>query len=280
MKIKVNYKSYLLEYLIVNSDIPKKKVKEYLKHKNIYVDGVNTTKFDYPLNINSEIIIDTNKNKNTLPFPIIYEDKNIIVVDKPSNILTIATKKEKEKTIYHMVSEYLKTNNKNSKVFIVHRLDKDTSGVLLLAKNERIRDLYQKDWNKLAKREYIAIVNGHLKSKEGRLINNLKENRTNLVYITKEGKLAITNYEVLEESKNYTKLAINIETGRKNQIRVQLSNIKNSIVGDKKYGNKDKEKRLYLHACSLTITNPLDKKIYTYTSKIPKQFNKILKEDK
>ena len=162
----------------------------------------------------------------------------------------------------------------------MHRLDKDTSGVLLLAKNERIRDLYQKDWNNLAKREYIAIVNGHLKNKEGRLRNNLKENKANLVYIAKEGKLAITNYKVLEESKNYTELGIHIETGRKNQIRVQLANINNSIVGDKKYGEKNKEKRLFLHANSLTITNPLDKKVYTYTSKIPTQFNKILKDDK
>ncbi len=280
MKIKVKYKSSLLEYLITNSNIPKKRVKEYLTHKSIYVDGVNTTKFDYPLNVNSEIIIDTNKSENTLPFPIIYEDKNIIVVDKPSNILTIATRKEKERTVYHLVSEYLKANNKNAKIFIVHRLDKDTSGVLLLAKNERIKDLYQKDWNETTKREYIAIVNGHLRNKEGQLINNLKENKANLVYIAKEGKVAITNYKVLEESKNYTKLAINIKTGRKNQIRVQLAHIKNSIVGDKKYGENDKEKRLYLHGYSLTITNPLDKKTYTYTSKIPKQFNKILKEDK
>ncbi len=277
MKIKVKNKATLLEYLLNNLDMPKKKIKEYLKFGCIYVDGVKTTKFNYPLKENSSINIYT--KKSNLPFPILYEDNNIIVVDKPCNMLTIANNKEKEKTVYHLVSKYLKQKNKKAKVFIVHRLDKDTSGVLLLAKNENIKNMYQKDWNNKTKRNYIAIVHGKLKSPDGKLINNLKETKTHLVYIEQDGKEAITNYKVLETTKKYTKLEITIKTGRKHQIRVQLANIKNPILGDSIYGNKDNQKRLYLHAISLTIYNPLDKRTYTYNSPLPKQFKTILKED-
>ena len=281
MKLVVQKESTLLNYLYENLDMPKKKIKEYLKYGSIYVDGNKTTQFNYPLTNWSKIIIDTkSKNSFTLPFPVIYEDNNIIVIDKPSNLLTISTAKEKEDTAYHLVSRYLKSKNPHSKVFIVHRLDKDTSGVLLLAKNEQVKNLYQKDWNTNVKRNYIAIVHGKPRKQKETLINNLKETKTNLVYINKDGKEAITTYELLQNTKNYSKLKIDISTGRKNQIRVQLAAINIPIVGDKKYGQKDKEKRLYLHANSLTVYNPIEKKNFTYTAKIPKAFNQILKLDK
>ena len=281
MKLVVQKESTLLNYLYENLDMPKKKIKEYLKYGSIYVDGNKTTQFNYPLTNGSKIIIDTkSKNSFTLPFPIIYEDNNIIVIDKPSNLLTISTAKEKEDTAYHLVSRYLKSKNPHSKVFIVHRLDKDTSGVLLLAKNEQVKNLYQKDWNTNVKRNYIAVVHGKPRKQKETLINNLKETKTNLVYINKDGKEAITTYELLQNTKNYSKLKIYISTGRKNQIRVQLAAINIPIVGDKKYGQKDKEKRLYLHANSLTVYNPIEKKNFTYTAKIPKAFNQILKLDK
>ena len=281
MKLVVQKESTLLNYLYENLDMPKKKIKEYLKYGSIYVDGNKTTQFNYPLTNGSKIIIDTkSKNSFTLPFPVIYEDNNIIVIDKPSNLLTISTAKEKEDTAYHLVSRYLKSKNPHSKVFIVHRLDKDTSGVLLLAKNEQVKNLYQKDWNTNVKRNYIAIVHGKPRKQKETLINNLKETKTNLVYINKDGKEAITTYELLQNTKNYSKLKIDISTGRKNQIRVQLAAINIPIVGDKKYGQKDKEKRLYLHANSLTVYNPIEKKNFTYTAKIPKAFNQILKLDK
>ena len=281
MKLVVQKETTLLNYLYENLDMPKKKIKEYLKYGSIYVDGNKTTQFNYPLTNGSKIIIDTkSKNSFTLPFPVIYEDNNIIVIDKPSNLLTISTAKEKEDTAYHLVSRYLKSKNPHSKVFIVHRLDKDTSGVLLLAKNEQVKNLYQKDWNTNVKRNYIAIVHGKPRKQKETLINNLKETKTNLVYINKDGKEAITTYELLQNTKNYSKLKIDISTGRKNQIRVQLAAINIPIVGDKKYGQKDKEKRLYLHANSLTVYNPIEKKNFTYTAKIPKAFNQILKLDK
>lgn len=279
MKLLVKREAKLLEYLENNLDMSRKKVKEYLKHGTIYVDQVKTTQYDYPLRKGAIIYIDTKaKNKVQLPFPIIYEDNNIIVVDKPSNLLTIASHKEKEETVYHLVSTYLKSVHKHAKLFVVHRLDKDTSGVLLFAKNEYIKDLYQKDWNQYAMRKYIAVVHGRPRKDEERLVHFLKETSTNLVYIAREGKEAITNYKVVRETKKYSKLEIDIETGRKNQIRVQLASIGTAIVGDQKYGIKDQKKRLYLHACSLTVYDQQKKKNFTYVAPVPKDFDYLLKE--
>ena len=281
MKLKVNHDSELLEYLYNNLDMPKKKIKQYLTHGAIYVNNVKTTKYNYKLVAGMNIAIDTNnKNKKVLPFEIVFEDDQIIVVNKPSGLLTIATNKEKEKTLYHIVSDYLKSKDKNAKVFIVHRLDKDTSGLVLLAKNEKIKNQLQENWNEyVTLREYVAIVHGKLKNTNGRIVQNLNETKTNLVYVTKkgEGKEAITNYEVIKSSDNYSLVKINIETGRKNQIRVAMSTIGNPIVGDKKYGNiKDNENRLYLHANRLKIYYPVLKKDILFEISNPKEFKKIM----
>ena len=127
MKLKVKENGELLAYLYDNLDMPKKKIKQYLTHGSIFVNNVKIRQYNYPIVNGMEIVIDTdNKNKKVLPFDVLFEDDNIIVVNKPAGLLTIATAKEKEKTLYHIVSEYLKSRDKNSKVFIVHRLDKDT----------------------------------------------------------------------------------------------------------------------------------------------------------
>lgn len=278
MKLKVKYDDELLNYLCDNLDCPKKKIKQYLTHKSIYVNNNIVTQFNYPLVAGMNITIDrNNKNKPHLPFDILFEDENIIVVNKPSGLLTIATLKEKEKTLYHIVSTYLKKENRNAKVFVVHRLDKDTSGIVILAKNEKVKNLLQEEWNNIVKlREYVAVVNGHLSKKEDRIIQKLKETKTNLVYVSKDGKEAITNYKVIKESQKYSLVSINIETGRKNQIRVAFSSLKKPIVGDKKYGEKkDSAPRLYLHANRLKLYYPIIKKDILFEVSIPQEF-KIL----
>ncbi len=281
MKIIADRDGELLEFLEEKLDVSKKTLKQYLKHGNIYVENVKTTKYDYPIRLNNVIIIKS-KNKEVIkpPFPIIYEDENIIVVDKPSGILTMATNDEKEQTVYHIVREYLISKNRNSKIFIIHRLDKDTSGVLIFAKNEYAKKLFQENWNDLVKeRSYIAIVHGVLSKKEDTLLDYLSETSTNLVYISNKnkGKVAITKYKVIKESNNFSKLEIHIETGRKNQIRVQLANINHPIVGDKKYGIKDNEKRLFLHANRLQVFNPITRKNMLFKCDIPKAFKYLLK---
>ena len=277
MRIKVKEAGELLEYLCNNLDMPRKRIKQYLEHGSIYVNNSRTTKYNYKLNIGNIITIES-KNNASLPFDILYEDMHIIVVNKPSGLLTIATDKEKSETLYHKVREYLKVKNKNAKVFIVHRLDKDTSGVVLLAKDEETKNMLQDGWNSNAHRSYVAVVHGKLKNKSGRSIQYLKETKTNLVYVSKDGLEAITNYNVVKENDKYTLVAIDIETGRRNQIRVLFNSMGNPIVGDKKYFiKKDNEKRLYLHANRLQVYYPHKKEVMLFETMTPIEFKNIMK---
>ena len=211
---------------------------------------------------------------------IIYEDKEILVINKPSGLLTIGTEKEKERTLYYEASMYVKKQSPKNKIFIVHRLDKDTSGLVLFAKSEIIKKTYQDNWDKLVKvREYYCIVEGNVKKEKETIKTYLKENKAFFVYSTKDsdGKLAITNYEKIRNNNQYSLLKINLETGRKNQIRVHLSEINHPIIGDKKYGAKQNPiRRLGLHASRLVLTNPKTKKEMEFIAKIPSNFEKII----
>ena len=176
MKITVKKEGELLDYLYNNIDMPKKRIKQYLTHGAIFVNNTKTTKYNYRILPGMTIMIDTDsKNKKTLPFDILFEDDHIIVVNKPSGLLTIATAKEKEKTLYHIVREYLVSKDKNARVFIVHRLDKDTSGVVVLAKDEKTKNKLQENWNEyVSLREYVAVVHGRLNKESDRIVQKLK----------------------------------------------------------------------------------------------------------
>ena len=210
---------------------------------------------------------------------IIYEDKFIIVVNKKSGLLTISTDNERENTLYNQVYTYLKQKHKSNKVFIVHRLDKDTSGLVLFAKSEKVKIKLQDNWENV-KRYYYAIVNGVVEKQNDIIKSYLKETKTLLVYSSndsKKGKLAITHYEKLNTNSKYSLLKIDIKTGRKNQIRVHLSDINHSIVGDKKYGvSNNSLKRLCLHAYYLEFIHPITNEIIKLESKYPSEFNKLI----
>ena len=202
---------------------------------------------------------------------IIYEDKELLVVDKEPKLLTIATQKKESHTLYSEARDYVKKQYPKNKIFIVHRLDRDTSGLVLFAKNEQTKIKLQNNWSNV-KREYYCIVEGHLEKKKDTLKDYLVETSTLDVYVTKDpkkGKLAITEYEVLKENNKYSLLKINIKTGRRNQIRASLANINHPILGDKKY-SKTKSNRLYLHAYLLDYNN------YHFETKYPKDFNNII----
>lgn len=210
---------------------------------------------------------------------ILYEDKFVIVINKPHNLLTIATNKEKERTLFHYTLDYLKQKHKSNKVFIVHRLDKDTSGIVILAKDEKTKFYLQDNWDKF-KRCYVAIVNGKVEKDKGVLKSYLQETKTHYTYSVKDknGKLAITEYEKILENKKYTMLSLNLKTGRKNQIRVQLNDMGNSIVGDKKYGiKKDPIRRMALHANYLEFIHPKTKKKIVIDIDIPNSFISLVK---
>lgn len=210
---------------------------------------------------------------------IIYEDKHILIVDKPNNLLTVSNEKESENTLFHKVYLYIKRKNKNQKIFIVHRLDFDTSGLVVFAKSEKVKKLMQDNWDMVI-RKYIAIVLGKLDKKEGTIKSYLKETKTNLVYSTndnKNGKLAITLYKNILTNEKYTLLDILIKTGRKNQIRVHLNDLGYPILGDKKYSNiKQKTKRMYLHAYYLEFNHPITGQHLKFEQDVPNDFIKIL----
>ena len=206
---------------------------------------------------------------------IIYEDKDIIVVDKDAKMLTIATEKEKERTLYHQVLEYLKDKNKSNRLFIVHRLDKDTSGIVLFAKNIKMKTLLQDNWNNITKRYYQAILEGKVKEKKKTIKSYIAENKALKSYSTDKphGKEAITKYEVVDYKNNLTLVNIEILSGRKNQIRVHMSEMGNPISGDKKYGAKTNiYKRMALHAYRLIIINPKTKKEMEFVSNFKFKF--------
>ena len=208
---------------------------------------------------------------------IMYEDKYLLIVNKPVKLLTIATNNKNENNLYSDAYNYL--HNKNQKVFIVNRLDKDTSGIVVFAKNENVKELMQNNWDDTI-RKYYAIVDGII-LKEGVIESYLKETKTFLIYITKDknGKYAKTKYVPITNNQKYTLLDIQIFTGRKNQIRVQLSSINHSIVGDKKYGLKDSPiNRMCLHAYYLEFIHPITKEKIIINDQIPDEFNKLIKD--
>lgn len=216
------------------------------------------------------------KNKK---MDIVYEDKELLVINKPAGVLTIATDKEKFRTLYHEAREYVKKQNPKNKIFIVHRLDKDTSGIVVFAKNEKLKKELQTDWNALAHiREYIAVVEGKVMKNNDTLKSFLKEDKTYQVRSSKKGELAITNYEVISKTKAYSLLKIRIDTGKKNQIRVQLSESGYPIVGDKKYGcTKNPMGRMGLHASVLGLK--IKNKEYLFRAKVPLEFKRMFESE-
>ena len=281
MKLVVNKNSELLEFLYERLDMPKKRVKQYLVHGAVYVNEERVTQYNYPLVAGQKITIDTNsKHLKNFPFSIIFEDDHLLVVNKPSGLLTIATEKEKERTLYHIVRDYVLSKNPHGRIFIVHRLDKDTSGIVLFAKDEKTKNQLQENWNEyVSLREYTAIVSGHPKEESGQIVQYLKETKTNLVYVSRheDGKKAITNYSVLKSNEKYSMLKVTIETGRRNQIRVAFASKKMPIVGDKKYSDKNKVSRMYLHANRLRLYYPVIKKEILFETPIPNEFKKLMK---
>ena len=278
-KLIVLYNDELFNYLR-NNLVSKSKnnIKSLLKNECVYVNNKLVTKYNYIVNKNDVIVIGKNIKKDNFNLKIIYEDNDIIVVDKPTKILTISNDKEKEKTLYREVSNYLKKEKK--KVFVIHRLDFDTSGVIMFAKSQKVQQLYQDNWNNLAKvREYTAVVQGKTNNK-GHIESYLKMSKSLQVYSSKnkDGLFSITDYERIKFNDKYSMLKILISTGRRNQIRCHMYDIGHPIVGDLRYKSKDNSLgRLALHANRLEIINPLTNELMIFVSEVPKEFYNIIK---
>lgn len=213
---------------------------------------------------------------------ILHEDQDIIVVNKIDGLLTMGTEREKENTAYFLLTDYVRKGNSRSKnrVFIVHRLDRDTSGVLVFAKSEPAKRFLQDNWKDFTKK-YVAVVHGQLAEKEGIITSFLVENSINRLYSVsnpEKGKFSKTGYKVLKENSKFSLLEINLFTGTKNQIRVHFSEKGHPVAGDKIYGIPEKGiKRLALHSDSLTLNHPFSKKIMNFETQVPPYFFELVK---
>ena len=282
--VKVTETSELMSFLIAK--FPEKSrttIKSLLAHKQVSVDDMVTTKFDFPLKRGQMVFLHKKRSEEKPRFRglrIVHEDADIIVIDKASGLLSMASETEKQKTAYHMLSEYVKRFDPKNLIFIVHRLDRETSGLMMFAKSKRVQEVLQKDWNEaIIERSYVAIVEGSIEKTEGTITSWLKENKAMVMYSSQtpdDGLKAVTHYKVLKTNKLYSLLDVKLETGRKNQIRVHMKDIGFPVTGDKKYGAKlNPIGQMGLHARVLSFKHPVTGRALRFDTPIPLKFQKL-----
>ena len=285
-RLPVTEPGELMKFLIARlPDKGRNNIKSLLTHRQIMVDGQVVTQYNHPLAAGQEGIINWSLVRDEKPGRgprILYEDRDIIIIDKPAGLLSMASDKEKERTAYHQLTDYVRLNDPEKRIFIVHRLDQDTSGVMLFAKSEAVKRSLQDNWKEaIVDRAYVAVVEGRIDRTEGVVKSWLKETKTRLVYsssVPGDGQEAITRYKVLQAGARYSLLEIRLETGRKNQIRVHMKDMGHSIIGDKKYGAvANPIGRLGLHAHILAFYHPVNGELMRFETEVPKNFTGLFK---
>jgi RluA family pseudouridine synthase len=212
---------------------------------------------------------------------ILYEDQDVLVVDKPAGLLTMGTDSDKTRTAYFFLTNYVRKGYSKSRnrIFIVHRLDRETSGIVIFAKNAETKFRLQDHWKDTGKK-YLAVVHGQCAKTAGTITTYLAENKAHIVYSTsdrRKGKLSSTSYRVLKQTREFALLELDLLTGRKHQIRVHLAGIGHAVVGDHKYGSGDRDHtRLALHARSISFKHPFNGQQLTFESKVPVYFNQFV----
>lgn len=276
----------LLEFLYeVLSHRSRNSVKSMLGRGQVVVDHRVETQFNYCVQKGQKVVITKNeaaKRRNLLQgVSIIYEDQELLVVEKAEGLLSVATETERDMTAFHQILAYERSKNRRNQVFVVHRLDRDTSGLMIFAKKKNVQKTLQNSWHSLVDRRiYSAVVEGEIQKNKATLSSWLKENKEHIVYSSDkegDGQHAVTHYEVVQKNTDFTLLDVRLETGRKNQIRVHMKDIGHPVVGDEKYGSKRLKTmgRLGLHAKELGFTHPVKKRYMQFTSKPPTIFLRL-----
>jgi len=284
LEFKVKETQELMKFLEAN--LPHKNrnnIKTMLKKKQVIVNGTAISQFNHVLQPGSVVSLSRRPGEalaGLKGIAVVYEDDDLIVINKNAGLLTIATDKEKRETVYSMLSTYLKSQDKSSKIFIVHRLDRETSGLMMFAKSKEMQELLQESWKQtIAERAYLAVIEGKMDPPQGTHSSYLFESKAFIVYSTKDperGHYAITHYSTLKSNDEFSLLKVNLETGRKNQIRVHLKDLEHPIVGDKKYGSTSNPiGRLGLHAWVLAFRHPITNKMFRFETSIPGSFLKL-----
>ncbi len=267
-------------------EVKKTKVRNWLKHDSVLVNDRVCTQFNLALQPGDIVSIRSERDvrtASTLPksMKIHYEDEHLIVIDKPKNLLAIASEAEREKTAYVYLTDYVRGGNPRGKerIFIVHRLDRETSGLMVFARTGEAKELLQENWDQ-GEKHYQAVVEGGPKDDAGTLQSWLDENNPYKVYSVPRGETtrhAITHYKVLARRTRMSLLELRLETGRRHQIRVQLAEIGCPIIGDEKYSARtDPAGRLGLHACFLQFNHPITHQLLQFTSPLPAELAKLI----
>lgn len=285
-EVKATKPGELLDFLM-EKQVRKSRnaIKSLLAHKQIKVNGKLVTQYNHELVPGDKVSVmkfnQSRKERKLKGLKIVFEDDDLIIVDKEAGFLSVSTDKEKLRTIYGVLNEYVKKKSKNARVFVLHRLDREVSGFLVFAKSLDLQDVFQKNWDNLVK-EYIytAVVQGKPEQDEGTVVSWLTENKNFVMMsstIDNGGLKSVTHYKVVKSVGRYTLVDFNLETRRKNQLRVQMQSIGHTIVGDKKYGATDNPiKRIALHVREIALKHPVTGQLLEFKSPIPKVMQQLV----
>ena len=283
-RLVVTEPAELMKFLLVQ--LPKKSrnnIKSLLANKQVFVEGKPVKQFNHPLTQGQVIEIRWNRipeEKKYRGLTIIFEDEDIVVIDKHAGMLSIATGSEKVQTAYSMLSTHVKSQDRSNRIFVVHRLDRETSGLMMFARSEKVQHILQSDWhNIVSERAYIAVVEGVPAKAEGTITSFLHESKALIVYSSHNpasGHKAVTNYQLMKSGREFSMLKMTLETGRKHQIRVQMQSIGHPVSGDKKYGAKSNPMgRVGLHAWILAFRHPVNNEELRFETPIPGKFKSL-----
>lgn len=274
----------LMAFLMKKMDgVSRTRVKALLSNRVVLVDNVIVTQFNHPLKPGMKVQISRKKNMHEFRHPmlkIVYEDAYLIVVEKKEGLLSVATDHQKERTAQHILSEYVKRTHRNNRVFVVHRLDRETSGLMMYAKDEKTQHTLRDNWHDIVvDRRYVSIVMGDMERDQGQIRTWLTDRK---LYVSSSnyddgGKLSITHYKTIKRANGFSMMELDLETGRKNQIRVHMSELGHPVVGDQRYGCEiDPLGRLALHAFKLCFYHPVTGELMEFETPYPTSFRNLM----
>lgn len=273
----------LLEYLLATLPGSRNKIKDTLQGRGIKVNGKTVTQYDYPLNAGDKIGVSTSKRNDTFKsryVSIVYEDQYLVVVEKKPGILSMAAG-HSSLNVKSVLDDYFQRTRQKCRAHVVHRLDRDTSGLMIYAKDIETEQILEHEWHQIVyDRRYVALVSGEMEEQSGTVANWLKDNKAYVTYsspIDNGGKYAVTHFYVLARSPYHSLVEYKLETGRKNQIRVHSADMGHPVCGDVKYGNGDSPlHRLCLHAYVLCFYHPVTRRPMEFSTPIPAQFKSVI----
>ena len=283
------YKTYnvdkempLLEYLLATLPCSKNKIKDTLRGRGIKVEGKTVTQYDYPLAPGMKVSVSNSKKNDTFKnryVSIVYEDKYLVVIEKKPGILSMAAG-HSTLNVKSVLDDYFQKTRQGCRAHVVHRLDRDTSGLMVYAKDMETEQILEHEWHDIVfDRRYVALCSGEFEETDGTVANWLKDNKAYVTYsspVDNGGKYAVTHFHVLNRSKEYSLVEFKLETGRKNQIRVHAADMGHPVCGDVKYGNGDNPlHRLCLHAYMLCFYHPVTHRPMEFTIPVPTQWRTI-----